>query len=98
LALAVLILMLYRVTPGLPPQVESRQYQVGIASGAVLIDSQLSQTVDLGGADEDIEVDVASLAARARLLANLLVTRPLRDDIARMSGVAPNRLITELST
>jgi hypothetical protein len=98
LALAAFLLIMYRVTPGLPPQLESRQYEVGVASGAVLIDSQSSQTVDLGSGDGAITVDVASLAARAKLLANLLATRPLRDEIAAMSGVRPDLLITELSS
>lgn len=95
-AITAMVLMVYRVTPGLPPSFESRQYEVGIASGAVLIDSQSSQAVDLGTAE--VKVDVASLSARAKLLANLLVTRPLRDEIATEAGVHPDRLITELSS
>jgi hypothetical protein len=84
------------VTPGLPPQVESRQYDVGVSSVAVLIDSQSSQVVDLGGGE--VRTDVVALAARAKLLSNLLATRPLRDDIARLAGVQPDRLITKVSS
>jgi hypothetical protein len=96
IAVSAMVLMVYRVTPGLPPSFESRQYEVGVASGAVLIDSQSSQAVDLGTAE--VKVDVGSLSARAKLLANLLVTRPLRDEIATQAGVRPDRLITELSS
>jgi hypothetical protein len=96
LALTAAIVMLYDVKPGLPPKFESRHYEVGVASGAVLIDSQSSQAVDLGGGE--VQVDVSSLAARAKLLANLLVTRPLRDDIANRSRVSPDTFITELSS
>jgi hypothetical protein len=96
IALTATVLMVYRVSPGLPPSFESRQYQVGIASGAVLIDSQSSQAVDLGTAE--VKVDVGSLSSRAKLLANLLVTRPLRDEIAIQAGVHPDRLIAQLSS
>jgi hypothetical protein len=95
-ALAVQLLMVYRVSPGVPPKLESRQYDVGVASSAVLIDSQSSQVVDLGGGE--VRTDVIALAARAKLLANLLATRPLRDDIARLAGVRPDRLITQVSS
>jgi hypothetical protein len=98
-ALLVLVAQLtsvYRVGLGVPPTFDSRQYHVGIASGAVLIDSQSSQTVDLGGGE--VKVDVGALSARAKLLANLLVTRPLRDEIAGAAGVSTTRLITQLSS
>ncbi len=96
LATAVMLLVMFRFTFDGSPQLESRQYDVGVASTAVHIDSQSSQTVDLGAAE--VEVDVTTLAARAKLLANLLVTRPLRDEIARSSDVGPDLLITELSS
>jgi hypothetical protein len=90
------VMSVYHVALGVPPRLDSRQYHVGIASGAVLIDSQSSQTVDLGGGE--VKVDVGSLSARASLLANLLVTRPLRDEIAAGTGVPTTRLITQLSS
>jgi hypothetical protein len=97
LALAAALLMTFRVSFDPAPSLSSRQYDVGIASAAILIDSQSSQAVDLGGGGE-VLVDVGSLAVRARLLANLLVTRPLRDEIAAEAGVRPDQLITELSS
>ena len=96
IALMAMLLAMFRVSFDPLPSLASRQYEVGVASAAVLIDSQSSQAVDLGTAE--VKVDVGSLSARAKLLANLLVTRPLRDDIARRAGVKPNRLITELSS
>lgn len=95
-ALTAQLLVMFRVSFDPLPSLASRQYEVGVASAAVLIDSQSSQTVDLGTAE--VKVDVGSLSARAKLLANLLVTRPLRDDIARRAGVAPDRFITQLSS
>ncbi len=97
IALTAQILIIFHVTLGVPPKFQSRQYDVGLASAAVLIDSQSSQAVDLGAGGK-VQVDVGALSERAKLLANLLVTRPLRDDIATMSGVRPDRLITGLSS
>jgi hypothetical protein len=96
IALAASVLMVYRVSLDPLPSLSSRQYEVGVASAAVLIDSQSSQAVDLG--TSEVKVDTGSLSARAKLLANLLVTRPLRDEIAQRSRVEPDRLITQLSS
>jgi hypothetical protein len=93
-ALGVATLMAFSVTLGAPPDFKSRQYNVGIASAAVLIDSPSSQVADLGGGSEaGPQADVGSLSARARLLANLMSTSPLKDRIARRAGVAPSTLI-----
>lgn len=93
LGVAVGVLMTYSVTPGLPPTFENRQYEVGVASASVLVDSPSSQVADLGGGVGQTTVDVASLSARARLLANLMATSPLKDQIAARAGVPPDRLI-----
>jgi hypothetical protein len=93
LALAVATLMAFSVS-GMPPDFKSRQYNVGIASAAVLIDSPSSQVADLGGGGEaGPQADVGSLSARARLLANLMATSPLKDQIAQRAGIAPSTLI-----
>lgn len=93
LALALLVgtLMAYRVSFGLPPAFETRQYKVGIASAEVLVDSPNSQVIDLGGSET--RADVASLSSRARLLGDLVATSPLKDQIARRAGIAPDLLI-----
>jgi hypothetical protein len=84
------IVMAYNVS-GLPPKFESRQYKVGIASAEMLVDSPKSQVADLGGGQA--LTDVGGLAARARLLANLMAISPLKERIARRAGVNPRRLI-----
>jgi hypothetical protein len=76
---------------GFPPKLDSRQYVVGVATANVLVDSASSQVADLGGAAS--LSDVASLTVRARLLANLLGTSPLREQIARGAGIAPETLV-----
>lgn len=78
----------YRI--GLPPSLESRQYQVGIASATALVDTPRSQVVDLGG---ETGTDVATLSARASLMASLVASSPLKDEIARRAGIAPDQLI-----
>lgn len=91
LALTVGISLTYRVGLGVPPTFESRQYPVGIASAEVLVDSPNSQVIDLG--NSETKADVTSLNARARLLADLVATSPLKDRIARRAGIAPDQLI-----
>jgi hypothetical protein len=77
----------------LPP--ESRQYQVGIASARALVDTPLSQVVDLGLKEE---ANVGALPARTVLLANLLTTAPLKDQIADRAGVPRDQLLVVAET
>jgi capsular polysaccharide biosynthesis protein len=81
-------------SPGLPPT--SRQHEVGVASSRALVDTPNSQVADLGLTEPG--TDPVSLPARAALLANLLSTAPLRDEIAKRAGVAPELLITSADT
>ena len=92
LSLMVGIAMAYRVTAGVPPKFESRQYNVGIATAEVLVDSPSSQVADLGGGSS--VTDVTGLASRAQLLANLMAISPLKEQIARRAGVDPRKLVT----
>jgi hypothetical protein len=78
----------YRI--GLPPKLESRQYHVGVGSVTALVDTPSSQIVDLG---PDTGADITTLAARASLLANLMTSSPIKDEIASRAGVAPDELI-----
>jgi hypothetical protein len=91
LALFLGIVVSYHVTPGFPPTFKSRQYQLGIASAAVLVDSRSSQVVDVGGGPTRPNVD--QLSIRARLLANLMATSPLKVEIAVRAGVHAGWLI-----
>jgi hypothetical protein len=81
----------YHVSIGAPPRFESRGHSLGIASADVLVDSKSSQAVDLG--EEPVLIDIPGLIARARLLANLIATSPLRDQIARQAGIDPRTFL-----
>ena len=86
LAIFSAVLVSYRVSlPSL--KLESRQYHVGIASARTLIDTPASQVVDLNPKGAD------TLNARASLLANLMVSTPVKSIIARDAGVPPDRLV-----
>jgi hypothetical protein len=95
-AVSIGILVAFKVGLGLPPTFAARQYEVGIASAGVLVDSPSSQVIDLGGGQS--KADIVSLSARARLLANLMATSPLKDRIARRAGVAPDAMIASAPT
>jgi hypothetical protein len=95
-ALLVVILMMFRVSLGFPPKIDSRQYEAGIAASDVLIDSPNSQVVDVGGGSADVQgatIDLNGLSTRARLLANLMSNSPLKDRIARAAGISPRKLL-----
>jgi hypothetical protein len=86
LALFCAVLVSYRVSPA-SLKLESRQYHVGVASARMLIDTPASQVVDLNPKGAD------TLNSRASLLANLMVSTPVKSIIARDAGVQPDRLI-----
>jgi hypothetical protein len=85
LAVAILTGLFVSFRPGLPP--ESRQYEVWLASGDILVDTSESQVVDAKAPD------FLTLASRASLLGNLIATDPLKTAIATAAGVPPNRLV-----
>jgi hypothetical protein len=62
----------------------SRQYQVGVATSRMLVDTPDSQVVDVmpKGAD--------ALGVRANLLANLMVDGVVKAQIARRAGISPD--------
>ena len=84
--ISALVGFLLAFKPGLPPH--SRQYQQAIASSDILIDTRNSQVVDVGGHGPEL----STLASRANLLGNLMVTGPLKDTIAEAAGVSPEKL------
>jgi hypothetical protein len=79
--------------PGLPPK--SRQYSVGVASARALVDTPNSQVVDLG---VKTDANAGVLPARAVLLANLLVSSPLKDATAKRAKVPTDQLIAIADT
>jgi hypothetical protein len=89
------VLMLYRLSALLPPKLESRRYEAGVATSRVLVDSPHSQVVDLGDKSGDTQgsaTDLAGLSFRAHLMANLMATSPLKERIAASAQIAPDRL------
>ncbi len=72
------------------PGFASRRHRVGIASESALVDSPKSQVADLGSSSGS---DITDLAYRASLLASLMTSSPLEDQIAQRSGIAPGDLI-----
>jgi hypothetical protein len=67
-----------------PTSMQSRQYQVGVATSRILVDTPDSQVVDVmpKGAD--------ALGVRANLLANLMVDGVVKTQIARRAGISPD--------
>lgn len=90
IALVVAVALTYRVEL-LPPSLETRQRGVGVGSALALVDTSRSQVVDAGGGGG---TELAKLSDRASLLASLMLTAPLKDEIARNAGLDPQRLIT----
>jgi capsular polysaccharide biosynthesis protein len=88
IALLLALMVTYKITP--PSTFQSRARQLGIASATALIDTPSSQVVDLGGATGS---DPGSLAARASLLASLLTSSPLKEEIATSARINPSLLI-----
>ena len=98
LAILGALLVSYHVSLGVPPQLDSRQYSAGVAEAQVLVDSPNSQVVDLGGGDsadeeESAQIDILGLTTRARLLASLMSSSPLKDNVASAAGIRPDKLI-----
>jgi hypothetical protein len=92
----VVVASAFRITPGLPPHLEGRQYDAGLATVQVLVDSPQSQVVDVGSTDTGLDgaaIDLASLSTRARLLGSLMAVSPSRERIASAGGVRPQTLI-----
>ena len=79
-------LVAYR--PSLPPSLETRQYEVGIASARILLDTPASQVVAV--APESGE----NLGGHANLLANLMGDGEVKAAIAKRAGLDPDRLLT----
>jgi capsular polysaccharide biosynthesis protein len=71
----------------LPAKLESRSYQVGVATTRVLIDTPSSQVVDVSPKGSD------TLGVRANLIASLMVDGAFKDAIARRAGLRLDQLV-----
>lgn len=81
----------YSFTP--PSTLESKRYTVGIGSAMALVDTPQSQVADLGGGEDQPSADIGTLSVRASLLASVMTTSPLKEEIAAKAGIAPDKLI-----
>src|SRR4051794_34381300 len=82
LVLAVLVgaAMAYRL-----PSLQSRSYQVGVATSRVFVDTPSSQVVEVSPKGGD------TLGTRAGLIASLMVDGTIKDSIARRAGLRPGQ-------
>jgi hypothetical protein len=71
----------------LPPSLKSRNYEVGVATARILVDTPSSQVVEVAPKGSD------TLGVRANLLASLMVDGVVKSAIARRAGLEPNKLI-----
>jgi hypothetical protein len=71
----------------LPPKLESRKYDVGVAVARILVDTPSSQVVEVAPKGSD------TLGVRANLLASLMVDGVVKTAIAHRAGLQPNQLI-----
>jgi hypothetical protein len=77
--------VLYKVS--FPPNLESRRYDVGLATARILVDTPSSQVVEVAPKGSD------SLGVRANLLASLMVDGVVKGAIARRAGLPPKDLV-----
>jgi hypothetical protein len=81
---SILIGLAIAYTISFPPQ--SRKFEVGVASGRVLVDTPDSQVVDVQ------PKGAGTLGIRAGVLANLMTEGDVKAAIARRAGLRPNQL------
>lgn len=99
LRLAVVVIAVLAVLAGMAlvfklPSLESRKYEVGVATARILVDTPSSQVVEVAPKGSD------SLGVRANLLASLMADGVVKSAIAERAGLAPEKLvgITEAAT
>jgi hypothetical protein len=69
------------------PSLESRKYEVGVATARLLVDTPNSQVVEVAPKGSD------SLGVRANLLASLMADGVVKSAIAERAGLRPEKLI-----
>lgn len=86
LSIVIALALGFRISPGVPPRLQSRQHPVGVASARMLINTPSSIVADLNPSGSN------SLATRAQLLGNLLASTQVRAGIARSAHLTPDQL------
>ena len=69
------------------PSLQSRQYDVGVASAHILVDTPSSQVVDVAPRGS------GTLGVTANLLATLMIDGPIKADIASRAGLQPSQIV-----
>jgi hypothetical protein len=82
--------VLYKIS--WPFTLETRKYEVGVATTSILIDTPSSQVVEIAPKGSD------TLGVRANLIASLMVDGTLKATIARNAGLDPDDLVGISST
>lgn len=82
----VAIALTYHIKPGLPPQLQTKRYVIGVANERVLVDTPDSIVADLNPSG------AASLSVHAQLLADLFASEPIRVAIAREANIPVENL------
>lgn len=86
-SIAIGVVVAYKVTPRIPPKLESRQYTVALGTVNVLVDTPDSQVIDLSPSGAD------AVGTRASLLASLISTSPIKSAIAARVGIPTDKLV-----
>lgn len=87
----VLVVALLAVLVGLAvavrlPSMESRSYEVGVATARILVDTPNSAVVEVAPKGSDL------LGVRANLIGNLMADGAVKDSIAERAGISPKLL------
>ena len=84
--------LVYKIS--FPPSLESRKYEIGLATARILVDTPSSQVVEVAPKGSE------SLGVRANLLASLMVDGVVEEAIAKRAGLAADKLVgvTETAT
>src|SRR5688500_15087826 len=82
--------VLYKIS--WPLTLETRKYEVGVATTSILIDTPSSQVVEIAPKGSD------TLGVRANLIASLMVDGTLKATIARNAGLKSDDLVGISST
>jgi hypothetical protein len=77
--------VLYKIS--WPLDLETRKYEVGVATTSILVDTPSSQVVEVAPKGSD------SLGVRANLIASLMVDGTVKASIARNAGLKPEELV-----
>lgn len=92
---AVAVLTLYRVSPGLPPALPSRNEHAGVATQHLLVDTTRSQVSAQGGGSpvDGTATALFGLVGRANLMAGLLMTSDFGRRISAGAGLKGRPLV-----